>query len=130
MDFLKGMAGKIMTGLVGLGVIIAGISWWQMEPATRDQVWSFVGKGLIWLGFVIFLPWVCCLGITRVAKMDSNLAGAILVLGLTLADGILLTWLGWGGNWGTLGWVGAGVSVLIAGAYNLLSADWIAEKMG
>ena len=44
MDFLKTMTGKVVSGLVGLAVIAAGISWWQMDPATRQMLVSGTGK--------------------------------------------------------------------------------------
>lgn len=130
MDLLKGIAGKIVTGLLALAVLAGGISWWQMEPASRQDVWAFCQKALIWGGFVLFLPWAACLVVAWIARKDSNAASLGLVIGLTLLDAVMLGWLANLSSLGTMQWIGAIVGLLIAGVYNLLSSDWIAERMG
>lgn len=130
MDFLKTITGKIVTGLVALAVIAAAISWWQMEPQTRQMIVSGTGKIVGWFLTVLILPWATFFITTRVAKYDSNLAGAMLVLALTLLEVLLLGWLF---NWnisGAAGWTFLIVGGLVAGAYNLLVCDWIAERLG
>jgi hypothetical protein len=57
MDFLKSITGKIVTGAVALAVVAAGISWWQMEEATREMLVNGTGKILAWLGIVLVVPW-------------------------------------------------------------------------
>ncbi|HVT89644.1 MAG TPA: hypothetical protein VHD56_12380 [Tepidisphaeraceae bacterium] len=129
MDFLKGMVGKVVTGLVALAVIAGGISWWQMDPATRQAIVSGSGKIASWLGIVTVLPWASFFVIGRVGKMESNLAGAMLVAGYTILEILLLAWLF---DWhfaGASGWTMVGVGVLLSAAYNLFACDWIAEKM-
>ncbi len=81
MDFLKSMTGKVVSGLVALGVIAAGISWWQMDPETRQMLVTGTGRIFSWLGIVLIVPWATFFVIGRVAKYDNNLAGAILVGG-------------------------------------------------
>lgn len=130
MDFLKTVTGKIVTGLVALAVIAAAISWWQMEPQTRSMIVSGTGKIIGWLLAILILPWATFFLSTWVAKFDSNLAGGILVLCYTLLELLVLAWLF---NWnihGTASWTFLVVGGLVAGAYNLLVCDWIAEKLG
>ena len=129
MEFLKTITGKMVTGLVALAVIAAAVGWWQMEPATRQTIVSGTGKIVGWLLTVLILPWATFFISTKVAKYESNLAGAVLVLGYTVLEVVLLAWLF---NWnisGAAGWTFLIVGGLVAAAYNLLTCDWIAEKL-
>jgi hypothetical protein len=129
MEFLKTISGKVITGFIVLAVIAGGISWWQMDPDTRHMLVAGTGKILAWLGIVLFLPWVSFLLIARVAKLDSNAAGAALVATYTIIETIVLLWLfGWRMP-GATAWTFVIVGGLFAGAYNLFTCDWIAEKV-
>ena len=128
MDFLKGVAGKVVTGLVALAVIATTISWFQMDEATRETLLRGAGRIFGWLGIVIVVPWASFFLIGRVARLDSNAAGAALVLAYTAVEAAVLTWLF---DWSVSGaapWVFFITATLFAGAYNLFACDWIAEK--
>lgn len=58
MDFLKTIGGKITSGLVGLAVIAAGISWWQMDVETRHMLVRGTGRILSWFLVVVAVPWI------------------------------------------------------------------------
>jgi hypothetical protein len=129
MDFLKTVTGKVIAGFVTLAVIAGGISWWQMNPDTRHTLVAGTGKIIGWLLLVLLVPWASFFVIGRVAKMESNLAGAVLVAAYTLVETGILAWLF---NWnipGTTAWTFLVVGALFAGAYNLFTCDWIAEKV-
>jgi len=129
MDFLNTMTGKVVSGLVGLAVIAAGISWWQMDPNTRQMLLSGTGKIISWLGIVLIVPWATFFVIGRVAKYDNNLAGAALVGAYTLIEALLLAWLF---EWhvpGATAWTFFILGGLFAAVYNLVTCDWIAEKV-
>ncbi len=129
MDFLKSIGGKIVTGLVALAVIAAGVSWFEMDPGTRHAIASDAGRILAWSGVVILLPWVTFFLIGAVARQESNLAGALLVTGYTIVEAVVLAWLfGWSLR-GAMPWVFFSAAVLLAAAYNLFTCDWIAEKL-
>ena len=129
MELFKTVSGKVAGGVVILAVIIAGISWWQMAPESRQMIVNGTGKIAGWLGVVIFLPWATFFVIGRVARIESNLAGAMLVLMYTAAEAALLAWLfGWNIR-GAGGWTFLLVGTLVAAVYNLFVCDWIAEKM-
>ena len=130
MDFLKTVGGKVATGLVALAVFAAGLAWYQMDPSTRHGIVSGTGRICSWLGIVLVVPWVTFFVIGWVAKFESNLAGGLLVAGYTVLEAVLLAWLfGWGIHGATaIGFFGA--AVLVAAAYNLLTCDWLAEKVG
>jgi hypothetical protein len=129
MDFLRSVTGKIVSGVVALAAIAAAVSWWQMEPQTRQMLLSGTGKIVSWFLAVLLLPWATFFVISRVAKLESNLAGGLLVLGYTLLEVIVLAWLF---SWtipGATAWVFLVAAGLLAGVYNLFTCDWIAEKV-
>lgn len=129
MDFLKTIGGKVITGLVALAVIAGAISWFEMDPGTRHQIVAGTGRILGWFGLVIVVPWATFFLIGSVARLENNLAGAMLVLGYTVIEAVLLAWLF---SWGVRGATAVTffcAGVLIAAAYNLFACDWIAEKV-
>lgn len=129
MDFLKTVGGKVATGFVALAVIAGGISWYEMDPGTRHEIVSGTMKIAAWFGIVIFLPWVTFFIIGGVARMESNLAGGVLVFAYTAIEAVVLAWLF---SWSIKGPTAIGffsAAVLVAAAYNLLTCDWIAEKV-
>jgi hypothetical protein len=136
MDFLKTIGGKIVGGMVSLGVIVMVIAWWQMDQTTKDHLLTgtghfFVGlmKVIGWILVVGVLPWVTFFMSGWVNKFENNVASALLIIGYTALEGLMLAWLfGW--------WVKGATSIvffsgatLLAGAYNLFACDWIAEKV-
>ncbi|HEY7117317.1 MAG TPA: hypothetical protein VH475_12060 [Tepidisphaeraceae bacterium] len=129
MDFLKTVTGKVISGIAGLVIVIAGISWWRMDPDTKHMLLSGTGRIVSWFGIVILVPWATFFVISWVARMDRNSAGAALVFAYTLLEMVFLAWLfGWRLP-GPTAWSFFAVGALVAGVYNLLVCDWIAEKV-
>ena len=129
MEFLKTIGGKVITGLVALGVIAGAISWFEMDPNTRHQIVAGTLRIIGWFGIVLALPWATFFVIGGVARLESNLAGGILVFAYTALEALLLAWMF---SWSVRGPTGLGfysAAVLIAAAYNLFTCDWIAEKV-
>jgi hypothetical protein len=129
MEFLKSVTGKVVSGLVALLVIVCAVSWYRMDPQTKDALISGTGKISSWLGIVLVVPWLSFAVIGRVNKLESNAAGAVLVLVMTAIEMGLLGWLF---NWSIAGrtaWTFLILGGLVAGIYNLLTCDWIAEKV-
>ena len=127
-DFLKTIGAKVAAGGVALAVVAGGISWWQMDPATRQAVFDNTRRGVAWFLCVLLIPWLLFWLIARVARMESNAAGAILVAGVTLLEA---AWLGamFGFNgYSAAGWGLFAAAICAAGVYNLLACDWIAER--
>jgi len=129
MDFLKTVTGKIVGGIVSLAVLTAGISWWRMDSQTKDMLLSGTGKIVSWFGIVLLVPWATFFIISWVAKMDKNAAGAVLVFVYTLIEALMLAWLFSWSFPGATAWSFFAVGTLVAGVYNLLVCDWIAEKL-
>jgi FtsH-binding integral membrane protein len=129
MELLKSITGKVAGGIVSLCVMAAGISWWRSDVATRQMLISGAGKIAAWFGIILIVPWASFFLIGRVAKRESNAAAAMLVVGYTILEAVLLAYLF---NWnfgGATAWTFAAAAVLLAGVYNLLVCDWIAEKL-
>ena len=129
MDFLKTVTGKVISGLVSLAVIASGISWWRMDDATKHALLTNTGRIVSWGGIVLLVPWATFFVIGWVAKFQSNLAGGILVMAYTLLESILLGRLFQWSLPGPTAWTFFVVGTLLAGVYNLLACDWLAEKM-
>ena len=128
MDFLKGVAGKVVSGLVALAVVSTAISWFQMDEESRAALLRGTGRVFAWLGVVLVVPWASFFVIGRVARMESNGAGAALVLLITAAEAAVLAWLFDWSISGAAPWVFFVTATLFAGVYNLFACDWIAEK--
>jgi len=129
MEFLKSISGRIVTGLVALGVVAAAISWWQMDESTRQTLVAGTGRILAWFGVMLAWPWVSFAIIARVARMESNLAGGVLVGAYTVAEVILLAWLFHWHMPNATAWTFLVLGGLVSGVYNILVCDWIAEKV-
>jgi hypothetical protein len=129
MDFLKSVGGKIISGAVALAVIVAAISWWSMDDATKQMLLTGTGRIISWLGIVLIVPWATFFVIGKVAKLESNAAGAVLVGAYTLIETLVLAWLFEWRMPGPTAWTFLVVGALFAAVYNLLTCDWIAERV-
>jgi hypothetical protein len=128
MDFLKTVTGKVVSGIAGLVIVLAGISWWRMDDATKHMLLAGTGKIVSWLGVVMLVPWATFFVIGWVARMEKNTAGAVLVAAYTCLEALFLAWLFEWRMPGPTAWSFFVVGALVAGVYNLLVCDWIAEK--
>ena len=129
MDFLKSVTGKVVSGVVALVVIAGGISWWRTDPATRDMLLTGSGRIASWLGIVLLIPWATFFIVSKVARLESNAAGAALIAGYTILETVLLAWLFQWHMPNATAWTFLLVGGLFAGVYNLFTCDWIAEKV-
>ncbi len=130
MEFLKGIGGKIITGIVALLVIGGGISWWRMEEAQRQAILGTAGRIGAWVLIVLLAPWALFWLIAWVARFQRNSAGAALVAGLTGIELLVLGFLfDWNLGGGAIGWGYLAVGTLFAAVYNLFTCDWIAERL-
>ena len=129
MDFLKAIAGKLVTGALILAVVACGISWYSADPQTRSMLLSGTGRVCSWLGIVLVVPWITFAVIGWVARMQRNVAGGILVAGYAAIETVMLAWLFQWNVRGSTGWAFFVFGALFAAAYNLFACDWIAEKV-
>jgi hypothetical protein len=100
-----------------------------MDPSTRQMLATGTGHILAWFGVVLFVPWAAFAVIGWVARMESNLAGGVLVAFITLTETALLAWLFQWHIATPTAWTFLLFGGLVSGVYNLLVCDWIAEKV-
>ncbi len=113
-----------------MAVVGAGLAWYETDPATKHSILTLSGHIIGWCLLMLILPWASFPLIGWVSKMDSNPAGAVLVLVLTIVDALVLAWMFAWSLHGATEWVLYIAAVLIAGVYNLFTCDWIAERAG
>jgi hypothetical protein len=127
-EWFKTIIGKVVTAGLVLGVAVAVIGWWQMDPANRQAAWDNVTRLGAWGLLVLFIPWALFWLIGWVAAAESNAKGALLVGCITLAE---MGWLGFMfgfANYTAINWTFFVAAGLVAAVYNLLVCDWIAER--
>ncbi len=129
MEFLKSIAGKVVTGVVALAVIALAAGWISAGPDVRSAWLAEAGRIAAWVGIVLVVPWLAFALIGWVARMESNRAGAVLILMLSVLEAVGLAALFAWHVRGAAAWAGFVVGVLFAAAYNLFACDWIAEKV-
>ncbi|MCG3128511.1 MAG: hypothetical protein CHACPFDD_03400 [Phycisphaerae bacterium] len=134
METSPGILGRLsekVLGWIALGLLVAlGIAIWQTPADTKQAIWSGVWRATAWLAIVATLPWASRLFMGRVLEQSSNWAGVALVAAYCLADVIaavcLMT------VWPASGWAWflSAVALAIAGTYNYLVCEYVAEQSG
>jgi len=128
---LLGRVGERVLGYVALALLVLlGVALWRMGPEGRAALWSAIWRTSAWLIVVAVLPWVARLFIGRLLEIGSNWVGVALVGSLTMVDlvvGLILLGGLPSGGWA---WVAGLVALAIAGTYNYLVAEYLAEQIG
>lgn len=79
------VGGKVVTAV--LVVASAGaVIWFWKHPEHLQTIWLTIKFVLVWLGFVIVLPWATFFATSWVVSKDSNKAAAVMLLGYAAAD--------------------------------------------
>lgn len=116
---------------VALGLLVLlCVAIYQMPGATKAAVWSAIWRAVVWVLIVGIAPWIARLFIGRILTFSTNWAGALLLSGMILVDicaGYLLM-TGWpSGGWS---WFGVFAVLALAGTYNFLVAEYLAQEYG
>ena len=124
----KIVANKVVTAILAIAVIGAGIYFWR-NPDDLAAVWAAVKYALAWLGFVVVLPWATFFVPRWVMSKDSNAASGLMLAGYLLADAALALWLlgGFRGH-NTLTWSVVVLGLLAAGVYNYAACEYQALR--
>ncbi len=112
-------------GLIALG---AGIYW--MDSGTKLAIWNGIWRTAAWLVIVAGLPWVARLFIRRILEMGSNWAPMVMIAAFVVIDAIAGAVLMSGLPTGGWSWVAALAALAVAGTYNFLVAEYLAEQAG
>ncbi len=128
---LLGRVGEKVLGYVALGLLVLlGVALWRMGPEGRAAVWNAIWRTVLWLIVAAALPWSVRLFIGRLLEIGSNWAGVALIAGLTAVDLVVGLVLLCGLPSGGWTWVAGLVALAIAGTYNYLVAEYLAEQAG
>lgn len=134
MDTGGGMLSRLsekILGWIALALIVgAGIALWQIGPAGRTALWSGIWRTLLWFAVAGALPWISRLFIRRLLELGTNWAGVALVGGMTLVNLVLGLILLGGFPSGGWGWLAALAALGLAGTYNFLVCEYLAEREG
>ena len=128
---ILGRLGEKVLGWIALGLLILlGVAIWQMGPEMRGRIIGGIWRTGVWLVIAGALPWSARLFIRRIVEIGSNWAGVILIASLTLVNlvaGLILMQGLPSGGWG---WLAALTALAVAGTYNYLVTEYLAEQAG
>ena len=123
--------GERILSWIALALLIgAGVGIYMMGPDGRAAVLSGIWRSALWLVIAAMLPWSARLFVTRIADAGSNWAPLALLAGYTLVDvlcGVVLLTAWPASGWA---WFAALAAVGVAGAYNYLVCEYLAEQSG
>ena len=125
----KYVGGRVLTILVVFGCACAGY-WFYKHPDDLQAIWDVVKLALVWLGFVLLLPWATFFVTRKVVAADSNQAATVMLVGYLAADMLVGFYLA-GGVRGhnAVAWMVLVVGVLAAGVYNFMACEYQAERL-
>ena len=121
------VGGKVLTAIL----IVAGaasVIWFWKHPEQLETIWSVLKGVLVWLGLVLVLPWASFFVTGWVVKKDSNVAAALLLVGLTAVDVLFAFYLAGWSVAGALTWMVLLLGFLTAGVYNFLVCEFQAAR--
>lgn len=123
----KYVGGRVLTAILVVSSFGAGVWFWK-HPEQLQTIWMTIKYVLVWLGFVLVLPWATFFVTPWVLKFDSNLAAGVMLAGYSLADVALALYL-IGGPLGhdSLTWGVLLLGFLSAGVYNFMACEHQAE---
>lgn len=123
--------GEKVLGWVALAIIaLLAIAIYRMPGETKVAIWESIWRTGVWVVIVAALPWGSRLIIGRIVEIGSNWAGFGLIAGLIALDivaaVVLMT--GWpSGGWT---WAASLGALALAGTYNYLVTEYLAEMAG
>ncbi len=128
---ILGRLGEKVLGWIALAlIIVVGVGVWRMGPEARGAILSGIWYTLVWIVIVAALPWLTRLFIGRLLEIGENWVGVVLIAVYTLIDLIVgVIFLG-GLPVGGWGWVVALAALAVAGTYNYLVCEYLAEQAG
>ena len=122
------IGGKVITAILVVSGACAVIYFWR-HPEALATIWLTVKYALVWIGFVLVLPWATFFITPWVASKDSNAAAALMLIGYLLADSLLAIWLMGGVRGHNLfAWAVVLLGFLSAGVYNFKVCEYQAER--
>lgn len=126
-----GRVGERVVSWIALGLLILlGVAIWRMQPETRTAIWENTWRTGVWIALAGLIPWIGAAFMSRLLAVGSNWGGVVLLAAyfvLDLGFGIALL-RGWpAGGWG---WFAGLAALGVAGTYNYLVSEYLAERAG
>ena len=128
---ILGRVGEKILAWIALGLLIfLGVGIYQLGSDGRQALWNGIWRTGVWLVIVIALPWSGRLFMARILEIGSNWAGVTLVAAFVVVDLVAGLVLMGGLPTGGWSWVAALTALGVAGAYNFMVAEYLAEQVG
>jgi len=128
-----GTLGKFVGGKVLTAILVVatgcGVIWFWKHPEHIESLWEMTKSSLVWIGFVLVLPWATFFAVPWVRKFDSNAAAAVMLAAYTALDALVAFYLAEWKIEGTLTWAVILLGLLSASVYNYLVAQTIDDRM-
>ena len=125
-----GRLGEKILGWIALAIIVCiVIAIWRIGPERRAAVWQGIWTTTFWVAIAAGLPWSARLFMKRIMDVGSNWAAVGLVGGFVLIDviaGLILKGFPAGG-WS---WFFSLAALAVAGTYNYLVTEYLADQTG
>jgi hypothetical protein len=131
---LARLSEKAVGWLILAGIVALGFAIYQMPSETKWTIWNGIWKTIVWVVLAAALPWSARLFLSKVLEFGSNWAGVVLIgvligafVAIELLAGLLLMGGLPSGGWG---WIAALGALLLAGTYNYLVTEYLADTVG
>lgn len=123
------LGARVVTAL--LVVSSAGsVIWFWRHPEHLETIWEIVKYVLVWLGFVVVLPWATFFVTPWVVRRESNAVAGLMLGAYLVADVMVAFWLIGGLNGlGSLTWGVLVLGFLTAGVYNFKVCEHQADAL-
>lgn len=123
------VGGKVLTAILvvaGAGAVI----WFWKHPEHLKTIWLTIKYVLVWLGFVLVLPWAMFFVTPMVVGKESNALVGLMLVGYAFADAVVALFLV-GGVKGhdVLTWMVLLLGFLAAGVYNYVVCEFQAARL-
>lgn len=128
---ILGRLGEKVLGWLALAALLGlGFAIYQMGPQARGAILDGAAKTLFWIVLCAALPWSSWFFIRRLLAFGTNWAGFALLAGFLLIEVLVGLYLLGGPPAGGWGWLASLAAVAVAGTYNFLVTEYLAEQYG
>lgn len=123
------VGGKVVTAILVVSSA-ATVIWFWNHPEQLRTIWVTIKYVLVWLGFVLVLPWATFFVTPWVVSKESNAATGLMLAGYVSLDTIV-AFLLMGGVRGhnLLTWCVILLGFLSAGVYNFKACEYQASYL-
>lgn len=124
----KYVGGKVLTAVLVVTSVLIIVWYYRLPVEDRAALWQAARDVLVWIGFVLVLPWATFFVPVRAVRADSNLISALMLLGYLAADVVFALYLAggsFGGSWQKAILI---LGFLCAALYNFLACEFVADR--